>query len=93
MALIKCDECGKEVSDKAASCPGCGAPSAPAPNQSESVDSKPAKVTRSGAAWEGLGFVLIIGGMLVAIGSGPDNHFGGAAMTVGFVVFLIGRFK
>jgi len=26
MALIKCTECGKEVSDKAAACPGCGAP-------------------------------------------------------------------
>lgn len=27
MALIKCPECGKEISDKAISCPGCGAPS------------------------------------------------------------------
>jgi len=26
MALIKCEECGKNVSDKAASCPNCGAP-------------------------------------------------------------------
>ena len=26
MALIKCFECGKEVSDKAASCPNCGNP-------------------------------------------------------------------
>ena len=26
MALIKCGECGNEVSDKAGSCPGCGAP-------------------------------------------------------------------
>jgi TM2 domain-containing membrane protein YozV len=26
MALIKCNECGNEVSDKAASCPKCGAP-------------------------------------------------------------------
>ena len=26
MALIKCPECGKEVSDKAASCPNCGYP-------------------------------------------------------------------
>lgn len=26
MALIKCNECGREVSDKAQSCPGCGAP-------------------------------------------------------------------
>ncbi len=26
MALIHCEECNKEVSDKAASCPNCGAP-------------------------------------------------------------------
>ena len=26
MALIKCDECGKDISDKATSCPHCGAP-------------------------------------------------------------------
>ena len=26
MALIKCPECGKEVSDKALSCPKCGCP-------------------------------------------------------------------
>jgi uncharacterized membrane protein YvbJ len=26
MALIKCEECGKEISDKAASCPHCGCP-------------------------------------------------------------------
>ncbi|WP_051937883.1 tetratricopeptide repeat protein [Ferriphaselus sp. R-1] len=26
MAMIKCDECGKDISDKAAACVGCGAP-------------------------------------------------------------------
>lgn len=26
MALIKCSECGKEISDKAVTCNGCGAP-------------------------------------------------------------------
>lgn len=26
MAMIKCSECGKDVSDKAAACIGCGAP-------------------------------------------------------------------
>lgn len=26
MALIKCAECAREISDKAAACPGCGAP-------------------------------------------------------------------
>ena len=26
MALIKCEECGEEISDKAQECPGCGCP-------------------------------------------------------------------
>ena len=26
MALIKCPECGKEISDKAKTCPNCGCP-------------------------------------------------------------------
>lgn len=26
MALIQCHECGREISDSATSCPGCGAP-------------------------------------------------------------------
>ncbi len=35
MALIKCSECGREISDKAGACPGCGAPvSSPTTNQS-----------------------------------------------------------
>lgn len=28
MAMVNCSECGKEISDKAASCPHCGAPQA-----------------------------------------------------------------
>ena len=35
MALISCIECGKEISDKAKSCPFCGAPTAFAKNQIE----------------------------------------------------------
>lgn len=31
MALIKCPECGKEISDKAVSCPNCGTPMAQVP--------------------------------------------------------------
>lgn len=29
MALIKCSECGKEISDKASACPNCGMPLRP----------------------------------------------------------------
>lgn len=31
MALIECTECGKQVSDKARSCPHCGCPAQPSP--------------------------------------------------------------
>lgn len=26
MAMIKCPECGRDISDAASACPGCGAP-------------------------------------------------------------------
>ena len=35
MALISCTECGKEISEKAKSCPFCGAPTTFAKNQIE----------------------------------------------------------
>lgn len=35
MALIKCPECGKKISDRAASCPQCGCPIDSNSNQSE----------------------------------------------------------
>lgn len=37
MALIKCPECGKEISDKASACPNCGCPSS---EWSEIIDNK-----------------------------------------------------
>jgi len=35
MPLIRCSECGREISDKASACPGCGAPASVAPSMSE----------------------------------------------------------
>lgn len=35
MALIKCTECGKEISDKAFACPHCGNPMNPQPQQAQ----------------------------------------------------------
>ncbi len=36
MALIKCKECGKEISDKAVACPNCGYPlKHPVPNYAD----------------------------------------------------------
>ena len=36
MALIKCPECGKEISDKASACPNCGCPNSEFTNQQNS---------------------------------------------------------
>lgn len=58
MALIKCGECGKEVSDKAALCPGCGAPTAATP-ASTSPEKKKRKT--SPVAWVAL-IAIIAGG-------------------------------
>jgi hypothetical protein len=37
MTIIACNECGHQVSDKAASCPGCGAPVTPPPKPKPEV--------------------------------------------------------
>jgi DNA-directed RNA polymerase subunit RPC12/RpoP len=89
MALIKCSECGKEVSDKATSCPNCGAPIAA--KEAVTLDPKShAKVTRTGAKWEGIGFALILIGIITAIAA--NGALGGILAFAGFVVFIIGRF-
>lgn len=41
MALIHCSECAKEISDQAATCPGCGAPVAPGVKAPQQVQAKP----------------------------------------------------
>ncbi|EMF7387759.1 hypothetical protein ACEV85_02770 [Vibrio parahaemolyticus] len=38
MALITCNECGKEFSDKAPSCPNCGCPTHPCNQGNEATD-------------------------------------------------------
>lgn len=43
MAMIKCSECGKEVSDKAAVCPNCGNPIAAAPAPAAAVPANTAE--------------------------------------------------
>ncbi len=43
MSLIKCPECGKEVSDKASACPNCGCPlhSAPSATPTQNINNIP----------------------------------------------------
>lgn len=82
--LVPCPDCGAQVSPRAAACPQCGAP----------VARKEARVHRAGARWEGIGFALIIAGMVAGFSGSPAWFAVGALLgVVGFVVFIIGRFK
>lgn len=72
MALIPCPECGRQVSDKAASCPQCAHPLsvAPAPGQAGQVPTigvvvpprAPLKIRQVGVL---LGLVLVGGGVFM----------------------------
>lgn len=89
MALIPCIECNRKISDKAIACPSCGVPITGV--QSAALESKPhVKVTRTGARWEGAGFVLILTGMVLTFAM--NAVVGGMLILVGFIVFIIGRF-
>lgn len=46
MALIKCLECGKEISDKASACPHCGCPVAVRPVLSQEEQNRQETITR-----------------------------------------------
>lgn len=89
MALIACPDCGKEISDQAAACIGCGRPMQQAHT---STNSGTVKTVRAGGAWEGLGFLIIVGAIFYG---GATGEVGAATAigAAGFVVFLIGRFR
>lgn len=73
MALIKCTECGHDVSDKASVCPNCGCPVNKGTNH---VSNKPVKNSKT-KSWFLLAllFCLIIGGGYYAY----DKLFNGAS--------------
>lgn len=64
MAMIKCKECGKEISDKAVNCPNCGCPITPIMQQTVQpvIQQKPKK---KGSC---LATILIVFGILIFIG-------------------------
>jgi len=82
MALINCPDCNKQISDNAPNCPQCGRPMA-------MFSDKSTQIKRKGGTYEGIGFLLIIGGMVTCFASG---WLGGALIIIGFIVFLVGRF-
>jgi len=81
MALISCLECKAEISDKAKSCPKCGAPA-----MVEQINRKPKKMTVAGLFGRSilisLGFLLLMG---------PASFLVGAAFFVIGILIMVGR--
>ena len=97
MALIKCPECGTEVSDKAVACPKCAHPIVEgSAEQVQTVKVQPIKKTAKkykvklliGVFLMVLGFLLIVSSIMGQQFNVVTAILGGLA-TVGGVVWLI----
>ena len=79
MALIKCDECGSEISSKATTCPHCG-------NPTNKVDKEPIAETKTNG-FAITGFVIGLVSMLID----PVGIFG--TLAVVFSSIGLGKIK
>ena len=99
MALVKCPECGTEVSDKAAACPKCAYPIAnphqsPSPIKVQTIEqtSKQIKLQILLST-----LILLIGVVMFVFGAGTNESgpagFGGLLAVVGLVWLIITYFR
>jgi len=70
MAMIRCSECGRSISDQASACVGCGAPISPAANRSFNLEpqrSPSPPLKRPQLRWRlGLASLTFLAGILAA---------------------------
>jgi hypothetical protein len=97
MALIKCPECGNEVSSVAASCPKCAYPIASAPIKDKTVlieqtskHIKRQKAIVAGMIFGGLGVNIIFVNCLASSQTSTQYVFYGIASSLGLLVLIIG---
>jgi len=76
MALIKCSECGRDVSDSAASCPNCGHPISFNNKTVVQLDSAPQKRKKYRVG-------ILIFGLMFVVGSIFSMIWGFSAITGG----------
>jgi uncharacterized membrane protein YvbJ len=99
MALIKCSECGHEVSDEALSCPNCGHP---LKSINQITQQSPVTIEQTSKKWKWVKLVsaifIIIGLFLFLSGlsnGGFENSKTGLGFFIAFVSFiglLVGKF-
>jgi len=84
MAMIECPECQKRVSDKAATCPDCGCPVAPAVVQT---------IEQTGKRYKGaqvIGICLSVLGAFIGCVTLSGSEPSPDGIVPGLIVFVIG---
>ena len=83
MPLIKCGECGKEISNKAETCPNCGNPI------------KPALIEQTSKGWKAarlISWILFLIGLFTFASQyqqgGWNNPMAGAGFSLAFLSFI-----
>jgi hypothetical protein len=82
MALIKCPECSRDLSDKATVCPHCARPLARTPYSQGSVQ----VIERTGRRWKGvrvLGWLLVLVAAVVLFAQWAADDSRGVAAGLG----------
>lgn len=88
MALVKCESCGREISDQAMACPTCGHPMKATTIEATAKKWKLAVVAGTIAA--ALGFIFLLAGMTGHSGS-SSTSLGAGLFVVGFIALAIGK--
>jgi hypothetical protein len=92
MALIKCPECGREISDKAPNCPNCGYVQDTASvkgSVDDAINVNVNKIEKTGKKWKSMkiwGWISIIVGFCFI---GSDPKFEGP-FVVGIILLIFG---
>ncbi len=97
MALIQCSECSSQVSDKAATCPKCGAPisDAPAARATGTPVTTTQQTSKRFKAHQLIAAALLVVGIVMMFtGPASTGSGGGAAVSsrvaIGVLLFLVG---
>lgn len=86
MALIKCPECGSEISDRAAACPRCGNPMTAAPAAPVSVVTEEHDTITTQATAKPYKAMQLIGAGLIGLGLFLGIAGGSAPLLLVFLV-------